>query len=85
MGISAVVQAKVALVLRLIHRLTERTKHHGLNNRRIITIGKLSQHGLIVLRGRLITPGKVKRQLTQERAQICQPLCTRPLVDTVEN
>jgi len=55
MGISGVMQAKVTLVVRLIHGLPEGAQHHGLNNGSVVSICHLLQQLLVMVRGGFFT------------------------------
>ncbi len=83
--IRLVIQAKVTLVIRAVHRLTQRTQHHGLDQMEIRTVLDACQQRLVILRRRTVF-ALVQRQtqLAEEGPEFFQTLWRRTIVHTVQ-
>ena len=85
MGVGIVVQAKVALVLRLVDRLAQRAQEHGLDHMGVLAIGNLQQQVLVMHGSGCGAATEVQAQLAEKLAQTLQSVLTGTFVHPVQH
>ena len=83
-GVGLVGETEVADVVGAVHRLTQRTQHHGLQQLAVRTVADLRQQCGVVLRVRLVATAELEAEFAEEGAQFLQTVLARAFVHAIQ-